>query len=244
MRGGYDLEMIATKEYIERKFAEYNALYFDGALPEIPVRLSNAKGFLGKVSYRKVRQGLFGKTKNTDFVLRINTRIDLPEEVIEDTILHEMIHYYIGYHQLEDTSSHGQLFRQMMTRINQEGKRHITISHRLTDEQQTQAAGKEKVRVVGVIHFKDGRTGVKIVPKQVRSIVHFHNTAPVHFPIEQIEWYLTKNGYFGKYPSSDALRIYLIGNTEELTDALSDARPILYDGRTVRLSNSNNSQSW
>ena len=81
MRGGYDLEMIATKEYIERKFAEYNALYFDGALPEIPVRLSNAKGFLGKVSYRKVRQGLFGKTKNTDFVLRINTRIDLPEEV-------------------------------------------------------------------------------------------------------------------------------------------------------------------
>mgnify|MGYP002515657213 FL=1 len=244
MRGGYDLKMIATKEYIERKFAEYNALYFDGALPEIPVRLSNAKGFLGKVSYRKVRQGLFGKTKNTDFVLRINTRIDLPEEVIEDTILHEMIHYYIGYHQLEDTSSHGSLFRQMMCRINESGGRHIAITHRLTAEQEAQAAGREKVRVVCVVRFTDGRTGVKVVPKQVRSILHFHRSASVHFPIEGLEWYLTKDGYFGKYPSSNALRIYIASDTELLNASLCGARRIECDGRTVRLSNSNNNQSW
>lgn len=236
--------MIATKEYIERKFEEYNGVYFGGTLPPIPVRLSNAKGFLGKVSYRKVRQGLFGKTRNTDFVLRINTRIDLPEEVIEDTILHEMIHYYIGYRQLQDTSSHGELFRQMMGHINHAGNRHITVSHRLTEEQQRQAAGKEKVRVAGVVHFKDGRTGIKIVPKQVRSILHFHNGALRHFPIDRIEWYLTKDGYFGKYPSSNALRIYLVTDAQELQNALSDARPVLCDGRTVRLSNSNSSQSW
>ena len=236
--------MIPTIPYIQRKFQEYNALYFDGSLPEIPVRLSNAKGFLGKVSFRKERQGLFGKTKNTGFVLRINTRIDLPEEVVEDTILHEMIHYYIAFHQLPDTSSHGTLFRQMMARINRQGNRHIAVSHRLTDEQQTQAAGKEKVRVVCVVHFRDGRTGLKIVPKQVRSVLAFHTSAQRHFPIDRMEWYLTKNGYFAKYPSSNALRIYLVTDTQELASALSDARPVLCDGRSVRLSNSNNSLSW
>ena len=236
--------MIATIPYIERKFAEYNAQYFGNSLPEIPIRLSNAKGFLGKVCYRKTKQGLFGRTKNTDFVLRINTRIDLPEEVVEDTILHEMIHYYIGYHQLKDTSSHGQLFRQMMQQINRAGGRHITVTHRLTAEQAEAAAGQEKVRVVCVVRFKDGRTGVKVVPKQVRSILHFQSSAMTHFPIEETEWYLTKNGYFGKYPSSNALRIYLISSTKELEEALVGSRRIEIGERSIRLVSSDSNLSW
>lgn len=227
--------MIATIPYIQHKFAAYNALYFDHSLPDIPIRLSNAKGFLGKLSYRKTRQGVLGKTKNTDFILRINTRIDLPEEVIEDTILHEMIHYYIGYHQLHDTSAHGTLFRQMMMRINQAGNRHITVSHRLTDEQRIQAVGRERYRVVCVAHFRDGRIGIKVVPMQAHSILRFHNAVSAHFPIESISWHLTADMYFAEYPSSCALRLYLITDVKALEDALRTSRTIQCDGKSVRL---------
>ena len=78
---------------------------------------------------------LFSRWHFSDFVLRINTRIDLPEYVMEDIILHEMIHYYIAVNQLRDTSSHGRLFRREMARINADGNRHITISYRLSKEQ-------------------------------------------------------------------------------------------------------------
>lgn len=128
--------MKPTLDYIQARFDEYNARFFDGTLPPLPIKLSNARTFLGKVTFVRRRKWLFGATTNENFVLRINTRIDLPEELVEDTILHEMIHYYIAVNQLRDTSAHGRLFRQHMKRINAEGNRHITISYKLTADQQ------------------------------------------------------------------------------------------------------------
>jgi len=52
------------------------------------------------------------------FVFRISTVIDLPEREVEDTILHEMIHYYILSNQMQDTSAHGEIFMRMMKDIN------------------------------------------------------------------------------------------------------------------------------
>ncbi len=246
-------DMIADTAYIQLRFEEYNRLYFGGELPTIPIRLSNAKGFLGKVCYKRVRKknNLLGRIggrieyENTDFVLRINTRIDLPEEVVEDTILHEMIHYYIAYHQWQDTSTHGALFRREMDRINRTGNRHIGISLRLTTEQQTQAIGTPKMRIAGIVYFKDGKLGIKIVPKQIRAILQFQRQAEQHFDINHIDWYITKDEYFSKYPSSAALRIYLIDDYTKLNSALRNARRILYDGQNIRMEpNRDSNLSW
>ena len=130
--------MKASVEYIQAQFDAYNRQYFGGTLPPLPIKLSHAKGFLGKVTFVKRRQWLFGPYRNENFVLRINVKIDLPEEVVQDTILHEMIHYYIAVNQLKDTSAHGRLFRAEMARINAEGNRHIRISYRLNEEQLAQ----------------------------------------------------------------------------------------------------------
>ena len=122
--------MIPSLEYIKERFDEYNRQFFGGQLPPLPIKLSHANRFLGKVTYVRKWKGLFRGYKNEDFVLRINVRIDLPEELVQDTILHEMIHYYIAVNQPHDTSAHGRLFRAEMARINQQGNRHITISYR------------------------------------------------------------------------------------------------------------------
>ena len=127
--------MKPTVEYIQTYFDAFNRQFFGGQLPPLPVKLSHAKGFLGKVTFVRKRQGWFGGYRNEDFVLRINVRIDLPEELVQDTILHEMIHYSIAVKQIRDTSAHGKLFRAEMARINAEGNRHIRISYRLTPEQ-------------------------------------------------------------------------------------------------------------
>ena len=126
--------MKPTLEYIQAHFDAYNEQYFGGQLPPLPIKLSHARRFLGKVTYVKKRQWLFGPYRNEHFVLRINVELDLPEEVVQDTILHEMIHYSIAVRQLRDTSAHGRLFRAEMARINAEGHRHLRISYRLPAE--------------------------------------------------------------------------------------------------------------
>ena len=226
--------MRATVAYIQARFDSYNEQFFGGSLPPIPIRLSHAKGFLGKVTFTRRRKGLFQRYKNEDFVLRINVRIDLPEEVVEDTILHEMIHYYIAVNQWNDTSVHGQLFRREMERINREGNRHIRISHRLSESEQREASVK-KGRIVGIVHFEDGRTGIKIVPKQVRHLITWNRRAKSTYQlgIKQIEWYYTDDEYFAKYPSSVALRIYLVDKPEEIP--LQKAHQIVIEENCVRL---------
>lgn len=207
--------MTPTIPYIEDKVRTYNARYFDNSLPPIPVKLSNAKGFLGKLTYR-TRRTLFGAQRHYDFTLRINTRIDMDEALIEDTIIHELIHYYIAYHDVRDTSTHGVRFREMMQRINHLDNRHITISHRLTPEQEQQAAGRKRERVVAIVHFADGRLGLKVVPPQADRLAAWEAETKRHFPIDYIAWYITDDGYFAKYPSSYAFRIYLVPKFEDL----------------------------
>ena len=219
-----------TIPYIQQKFDDFNRQYFGNLLPPIPIKLSNAKTFLGKVCFRKERKLFSRKWYYSDFVLRINTRIDLPEEMVEDIILHEMIHYYIAVNQLQDTSAHGRLFRAEMARLNAAG-RHIRISHRLTPEQAQQAQGKPRLRVVCVAYFKDSRVGVKVVPKQMSHILRFHRAALAHFPIDHIEWYLSSSPFFAQYPSSSALRFYLLFDTNPLIEALHNAH-ILHCGST------------
>ncbi len=200
--------MKPTVEYIQTRFDEYNARFFNGSLPPIPIRLSHAKGFLGKVTYSRTRKGFFGGYENTGFVLRINVRIDLPEEQIEDTILHEMVHYYIAVNQWRDSSTHGRLFRREMERINREGGRHITISCRLTEAQRAQAI-IHKVRLVARISFADGRKGIKVVPDMENHRIRWERAAMRRFPIEHIEWVRSDDDFYARFPSSMAMRIYL-----------------------------------
>lgn len=206
--------MKATIPYIEKKFEEFNRLMFDGRLPKLPVELSDAKTFLGICVYKK-RRTLLGKTVCYDFKLRINTRIDLDEAEVEDIIIHEMIHYYIGYHGIVDTSAHGRVFREMMKGINERFGRHIKVSHRPTQEQKEQLCGnRRRWRMVAFVVFKDGRTGIKVLPRIVEKVVNYYNVMDRESCIERIEMYMTDGVFFNRYPSSSALRVHYIDRAE------------------------------
>lgn len=224
--------MIPTIEYIQQRFDLFNDRFFGGQLPTIPIRLSHAKGFLGKLTYtrKKISVPLYQWFRSSNkssyqyenFVLRINVRIDLPENVVEDTILHEMIHYYIAVNQWKDTSAHGKLFRQEMNRINQQGGRNISITHRLTEQEKAQSI-VHKERYFALIHFVDGKVGIKVVP--AKHIAHWHTLALRRFSpkymhadnvIQSIEWYKSTDPFFAFFPSSTALRIRLINNPQTI----------------------------
>ena len=225
--------MKASVPYIEKKFEEFNRLIFDGKLPTIPVQLSNAKTFLGQCAYKK-RRNFFGRTQLYDFRLRINARIDLPENELEDIIIHEMIHYYIGHNQLKDTSAHGTLFRQMMGDINNRFGRNITVSHRSTQEQSEQLQDKRgRYNVIAVVSFHDGRTGVKVLPRVLRSILYYYNNVSANREVRDVRLYMSNNVFFNRYPNSSALKVHFL-EAEEIGRQLEGAEEMACDGKSVR----------
>lgn len=224
--------MIATIPYVECKFEEYNQQMFAGQLPKLPIELSDAKTFLGKCVYRK-RIKTDGKTEYYDFRLRINTRIDLPEQEVEDTIIHEMIHYFIRWNQMEDSSSHGPIFQHLMNSINEKYGRHVSIRHKGTEEQNEQAIDKRQHwHVVAVVHFKDGRTGIKVLPRVMPSIVNFYNKVGVTNDVVNIDLFMSNDIFFNRYPTSSALKVHYV-EKKEVMSHLTDAKSLSIKGQKV-----------
>lgn len=183
---------------------------FGGRLPKLPIVLSDAKTFLGQCVARTTTLPS-GLKRYSDFELRINTRVDYPEEVVEDTIIHEMIHYFIFYNNLHDTSEHGNIFRSIMQSINDNYGRRITISHMATPEEKEQAVStKRSWHVVAVVNLKDGKVGVKVLPRVMPKIIAFYEQLSSEKTVDSILLYLTDEPFFNRFPTSTALRVNFV----------------------------------
>lgn len=224
--------MIATKEYIKQRFDEMNERMFGGSLPDIPIELSKAKTFLGQCAFKK-RRKLLGRTELYDFRLKISVAFDLPAEELDDVILHEMIHYYIGVNRLKDTSAHGKIFRSMMKDLNKGFGRNVSISHRLTQEQKQQmATAKRRWRMVAVIEFDDGRIGIKVIPRIKERILYYFNNVKRAKGVVAINIYQTDNPFFSQYPNSASLKYHYIDKTT-LHEHLHKEEKVMCDGKTL-----------
>lgn len=225
--------MIATIPYIEKKFEEFNQLIFADKLPKIPIVLSDAKTFLGKCVWRK-RVGVDGKDEFYDFKLRINTRLDLPEREIEDTLIHEMIHYFIGINKLEDVSSHGPMFIHLMNTINEKYGRNVTVSFKGTKEQSEELVDKKQhYHVVAILKLHNGKTGIKVLPRVLPSILKFYNEVSSANGVESVKLYMSNNIFFNRFPNSSALKVQYIDEDEFLSQ-LKGAEVLICDGKTIK----------
>lgn len=183
---------------------------FDGRLPEPPISITNAKTYLGVCAFRKHRKW-HGRLEYSDFKIRISRRFDLSRDEIDDTIIHEMIHYYIGLFSPADMPSHSVLFRRMMADINERFGRHISVSHRLSAEHQEQATDhRPKKHIVARVVLKDGRTGIKVIPCMERHIRRYHRGMMASGKVSSIEFYQTTDPFFNRFPSSSAFTIYFL----------------------------------
>lgn len=207
-------QMKANVPFLEQRFDEFNARIFGGELPRVPIGLGNAAGYIGKCLF-KIRRRILRKPELYDFRLRFSTRFDLPEPELEDILIHEMIHYWIGLKGFQDTSSHGKVFRQMMSDINARFGRHITISRRLTPEQQEAVRdSRPKVRVVALVGMSDGRTGIKVLPRNLQRLRSYRRGVMLSGEVATVDFYLTADPFFGRFPCSSALRVHFADMSE------------------------------
>ena len=200
--------MRADIPYVQQKFREFNRQMFDGRLPEPSVSITNAKTYMGVCAYRKHRKWN-GRLEYSDFRIRISRRFDLSRDEIDDTIIHEMIHYWIGLNSPADMPGHSVLFRRMMADINTRYGRHISVSHKLTPDQQEQAIdNRPKRHIVAKVVLKDGRTGIKVIPCMERHIRRYRRGMMASGKVSSIEFFQTTDPFFNRFPSSSAFTVY------------------------------------
>lgn len=218
--------------YIEERFHHFNELCFDGKLTLPPVRLSSSRRALGQVRFMR-RRCPDGRMEFCHFDFAISGLLaqNMCEHEVEDTILHEMIHYHILSNQLQDTSAHGVLFRKEMERINNVYHRHITISHHAGEEESRNGVVSDnRLNVVAVLRLHDDCWGMMVVARtRVRQLWNQLERIP---EVKQVLWFLSDNPYFNRFPRRSTLKYHPM-KASDLIDKLSGAHLLVRNGNDI-----------
>ncbi len=220
--------MHANLTFIKDRFRKFNREIFADCLPEISLRIGNSRRTMGTLRYRKSQR--LGKTAYSDFTLTVSSCFDLPECVIEDTLIHEMIHLYIIVNHLKDTSAHGKVFRTLMGTINTRHNRRITISHRTTESESASDKAKRHHYIL-ITKFKDGEDYITVMSQT--KIFEIHHSLFCLKNVLSWEWRYSTLPHFNRYPHSRKLKFYKI--LPETIQVLPHTLPCVCDGKTFRL---------
>lgn len=217
--------MTLTVDLLQQWFERFNRLYFKTTLPVPPFRLAKARTRLGYMKCVFVKTGPFSKPKRSHSI-HISTYYDLSERGYQTVLLHEMIHYYISFHKLKDTSPHGVLFRKMMEQINSCGW-NITVT---TNAEGFKASATEQPRrpkpcLLLVIRTSKGETFISAVSPG--SALRLHgDIRRAQSVIADEKWYVSADPRFDRFTRVRSMRGRRVRSDEELADFLSVMKPL------------------
>lgn len=221
--------MRPTLTYIIEKFDYYNQLCFDGKLERPTIILNTRYQQLG-VTKRKLIKDEGGAVKWSDPWIEISVRQDLPEYEYIDTIVHEMIHYYIISNDIKDDSEHGTIFCQIMKRISQKYGVRLTITYDPSEDEQIKT--KNRNRFVCVAQTTDGQTCFAVVAKN--KLFQFWDIIPQMDGISEVHWFVSDRRIFANFPVAVSPSLIYI-DTGKMYHYLSGARELEKDGEIIKV---------
>ena len=210
---------------MEEWFKRFDQEYFGGKLPLPELGLTRAKTRLGQLAFK--RSSRWGRTKLYDFKLSMSTYYDMTDKQAKSVLLHEMIHYIIGYTGLKDTAPHGVVFRGMMDSLNRKYGWDIRVmtSTKGWKVSETVVARKKaagpQIYLILAVELKDGKHFLsRVSPRFARSLERQLLTAK---EVSSYSWYTTQESYFEDFPQVRSLRGRRIakGDFEKLRNVLT-----------------------
>ncbi len=193
---------------MEEWFRRFDHDYFGGKLPVPELGLTRAKTRLGQLAYKRATR--WGRTKLYDFKLSMSTYYDMTDRQAKSVLLHEMIHYIIGFTGLKDTAPHGIVFMGMMDNLNRKygwdirvmtSTKGWKVSERVEERQK--AKGPQTYLMLA-IEMQDGKHYLsRVNPSFARRI---ESKLALVRELRSHRWYTTQEPYFEDYPQVRSLR--------------------------------------
>ena len=202
--------MIVDVKWMEDNFRKCNDLYFGGVLPLPDFAISKSRTQLGLMSCKR-RTGLWGKKKYSEFLIKLSSYYDMTERQAQNVLIHEMIHYYIAFKGMRDTSPHGRIFCSMADSMNEKFGWEITISTRTKGWKVAEDSENKKRQrktplsfLILAIKMKDGKCFLSRVNPKSYHIINAHLSHVIG--AKECKWYISKNTFFASFPAVRSLR--------------------------------------
>ena len=193
---------------MEEWFRRFDHDYFGGKLPVPELGLTRAKTRLGQLAYKRATR--WGRTKLYDFKLSMSTYYDMTDRQANSVLLHEMIHYIIGFTGLKDTAPHGIVFRGMMDNLNRKYGWDIRVmtstkGWKVSEwAEERQKAKGPQIYLMLAIEMQDGKHYLsRVNPSFARRI---ESKLALVRELRSHRWYTTHEPYFEDYPQVRSLR--------------------------------------
>lgn len=221
--------MRPTLQYIKDKFNYYNELCFNNSLPELPITLNVRNSQLGLTKFKTIRNA-DGTTTNYDFSIEISVRLDLPESEYIDTIVHEMIHYYIEYNNIKDDSEHGHIFMNMVKDIKQKYGITVTVSYNPGEEELINTI--TRYRYICIASLKDGTSGLAVVAKN--KVWELWDIMPQISDVVSVKWYVSNRAIFNSFPVAVSPSL-IIMDTDKAQRYLTGAQELEKSDNVIKI---------
>lgn len=193
---------VIDETWLRASFDTFNRLYFNNALPCPRLSLSQSRTRLGSMSCK--HKLTWKGYRPCRYAIHVSTYYHQTERQYQNVLLHEMIHYYIAYKGIVDTSPHGKVFRQMMKNLNEKYGWEISVSSRMSEAKPASVQSSATPRLILLLEVQGRGHFVSVVnPKYVAALEHeLQRLAEV----KQHAWYLSTDAYFDGFPMVRSLR--------------------------------------
>lgn len=198
--------MIVTITFLRQKFEEFNRLCFENSLPPIELRIGSARKMLGSFRYPS-RYPSSAKRGVGECRITVSNRFDSPQKFIEDTIIHEMIHYWIWIQHIDDEPSHGPTFRRKMHEINRRFNRNIEVRTPVNAEI-SDSDTHVTHHYICVTHWRNGNIGMTLSART--RVFDINDIWLKDSRVDKIEWFYSSDPWFNRYPTSRTAKAYVI----------------------------------
>jgi hypothetical protein len=195
--------MELTVTYLQNQFKKYNALFFNNELPWILIKIGRSKRNFG--IYHTTTSRSTGKILKQHIM--ISKYYDQTAKQYDETLIHEMIHYYIRFKGIKDNCSHGIKFHKIMHQINCNSEFNITI----TGDSTNMTSKIEDNKIYRIMKFTYNGKEYYAKISNSFNVKRFSNI------IKNPSVFYSKNNYFAKWKLSCSMIHYHTINDEELS---------------------------
>ena len=213
--------VVIDEAWLHASFDTFNRLYFDNALPRPRLSLSQSRTRLGSMSCK--HKLTWRGYKSYHYAIHVSIYYNQTERQYQNVLLHEMIHYYIAYKGIVDTSPHGKVFRQMMKNLNEKYGWEISVSSRMSQTKTASVQSSATPRLILLLEVQGRGHFVSVVNPKYASVMEHKIQGLAE--VKQHAWYLSADAYFDSFSVVRSLRGRRI-TTETRNELIAKLTPL------------------
>lgn len=118
--------MYPTVEFLTHRYIDFNRQMFGSKLPLIKLKVTSGRQRLGCFKRKEFLDFSRKNVLRVEYTITVSGVFDLPAEMIEDILIHEMIHFKVALSGVQEPS-HGPSFITTMNDINGRFNRNVKV---------------------------------------------------------------------------------------------------------------------